>query len=306
MKWQRTMLDGGWKGAPGVLRILGLAAWLACGLVARPAAGAAPAGEDSKPATAAPSPAGSPTVGMEGRLEVTLPGTVLEARPVEHKARLVLRIAETRPRGEALWYDLRYIGFVPGSYDLRTNLVRLDGSPVTNLPSLPVSIAPLLPEQHDGMLIQPESSPLGRLGGYRTWMIAAGVVWALLFIPLVWRRRRKEAVASATPAVPTLADRLRPLVEQAAAGKLSADGQAQLERILLNYWREKLGLGSEDMAEALRRLRAHAEAGELLRALEGWLHRPPGSAPVNVATVLEPYRAIADPAAPVAAGKGSA
>ena len=31
----------------------------------------------------------SPTVGMEGKVEVTLPGTALEARPVESKARRV-------------------------------------------------------------------------------------------------------------------------------------------------------------------------------------------------------------------------
>lgn len=247
-------------------------------------------------ASAAP-PAGSPTVGMEGRLEVTLPGTVLEARPVEHKARLILRIAETRPRGTDTWYDLRYIGFVPGRYDLRTNLVRLDGSTSTNLPALPVEVAPLLPESHDGLLVEPPRSPLGRLGGYQAFMTAAAVAWAVLLVPLVWRRRRKAAAAATPAAEPTLADRLRPLVEEAAAGRLSSDGQARLERMLLNYWRDRLGLGALDMAEGLRRLRQHPEAGELLRALEGWLHRPPGAAgPVDVAKVLEPYRHL--PATP--------
>jgi hypothetical protein len=248
-------------------------------------------------AAAAP-PAGSPTVGMEGRLEVTLPGTVLEARPIEHKARLILRIAETRPRGTDTWYDLRYIGFVPGRYDLRTNLVRLDGSSVTNLPALPVEVAPLLPESHDGVLLETPRSPLGRLGGYKTFMTAAAVAWALLLVPLVWRRRRPGPAAATAAAEPTLADRLRPLVEQAAAGRLSSDGQARLERMLLNYWRDRLDLGALDMAEGLRRLRQHPEAGELLRALEGWLHRPPGAAEaIDVGKVLEPYRNLPAPAA---------
>jgi len=232
----------------------------------------------------------SPTVGMEGRVEITLPGTALEARPVEHKAKLIVRVAETRPRGDSIWYDLRYIGLVPGSYDLRTNLVRLDGSTTTNLPAIPVSVAPLLPKDHDGLLVEQTPSGLGRLAGYRALMIAIGVVWAVLLVPLVWRHRKKLAPATPPPREPTLADRLRPLVEQAAAGKLSSDGQAQLERMLLNYWRDRLNLGSLDMAEAIRRLREHAEAGELLRALEGWLHRPPGSAQVDVAAVLAPYR----------------
>ena len=231
-----------------------------------------------------------PTVGMEGRVEVVLPGSVLEAKPYEHKARLIVRIAETRPRGDSIWYDLRYIGLVPGSYDLRGYLHRLDGSTTNNLPAIPVRVAPLLPETHDGLLIEQAASPFGRLGGYKTLMIAAAVLWALLFLPLVWRRRKKLALASAPPPEPTLAERLRPLVEQAAAGTLSGDGQAQLERMLLNYWRERLNLDALDMAEAIGKLREHAEAGELLRALESWLHRPPGSAKVDVAAVLEPYR----------------
>lgn len=234
----------------------------------------------------------SPTVGMEGRVEIILPGTALEARPFEHKAKLILRVAETRPRGDSIWYDLRYIGLVPGGYDLRTNLVRLDGSAVTNLPAIPVSVAPLLPKEHDGLLVEQSPSGLGRLAGYRALMIAAGVAWALLFIPLIWRHRKKAAPAAPPPREPTLADRLRPLVEQAAAGKLSSDGQAQLERMLLNYWRDRLNLGSLEMADAIRKLREHAEAGELLRALEGWLHRPPGSTSVDVGKVLEPYRSL--------------
>ena len=229
---------------------------------------------------------------MEGKLEVTLPGTLLEARPVEHRAPLIVRVAETRPRGEEIWYDLRFIGLVPGTYDLRTNLVRLDGSSMQNLQPLPVSVAPLLPDPHDGKLVEQTPSPLGRLGGYRTAMIAAGIIWALLFVPLVWRHRKRVAATAPPPVEPTFADRLRPLVEQAAAGKLTGDGQAQLERMLLNYWRDRLQLGALDMGDAIRRLREHAEAGELLRALETWLHRPPGSGTVDVATLLEPYRRL--------------
>jgi hypothetical protein len=236
-----------------------------------------------------------PTVGMEGRVEVTLPGTALEAKPVEHKAKLIVRIAETRARGDSIWYDLRYIGLVPGGYDLRTNLFRLDGSATDNLPSIPVTVAPLLPKDHNGQLVEQTPSGLGRLAGYRVLMIGAAVVWAVIFIPLVWRHRKKAAVVVPPPREPTLADRLRPLVEQAAAGKLSSDGQAQLERMLLNYWRDRLKLGELDIAEAIRKLREHAEAGELLRALEGWLHRPPGSVTVDVSKVLEPYRAIPNP-----------
>ena len=46
------------------------------------------------------------------------------------------------------------------------------------------------------------------------------------------------------------------------------------------------------MADAVVRLKEHREAGALLRALEDWLHRPPGSASVDVAAVLAPYRDV--------------
>jgi hypothetical protein len=249
--------------------------------------------KSSAPQSAIRNPQSSPpTVGMEGRLELTLPGTLLEARPVEPKTKIVLRIAESRPRGDGLWYDLRNIGQVPGNYDLRACLVRADGSPTNNLPPIPVTIAPLLPENHDGSLVELTASPLARLGGYKTVMLAVAIVWALSLIPLVWRRRKKIAQAAPPPRAPTLAERLRPLVEQAAAGTLSRDGQAQLERMLLNHWRHKLAIEDLDMPDALTRLKAHGEAGELLRSLENWLHRPPGTAPVDLAAVLAPYRQI--------------
>lgn len=238
---------------------------------------------------------------MEGRVEVVLPGTALEPKPFEHKGRLIVRIAETRPRGDSIWYDFRYTGLVPGNYDLRGYLQRPDGSTTNNLPPIPVRVAPLLPETHNGLLVEPRASPLGRLGGYTTLMIVTAVVWALLFIPLVWRHRKKAAPAVVAPPEPTFAQRLRPLVEQAAAGTLSGDGQAQLERMLLNYWRDRLALGTMDMAQAIGKLRDHPEAGELLRALESWLHRPAGSAAVDVAAVLKPYRNISTPPEPAAA-----
>jgi hypothetical protein len=232
----------------------------------------------------------TPTVGLEGRVEVVLPGTVLEAKAVEHKAKLVLRIAETRPRGDAIWYDLRYIGMVPGQYDLRGYLMRTDGSSTNDLPALPVIVGPLLPEKHDGQLIELPGSALRRLSGYKTLMIAAAVLWVVVFIPLLWRKRKQKMQPSPPPRELTLAERMRPLVEQAAQGTLSRDGQAQLERMLLTHWRQRLNLDGSSMVEDVAKLREHPQAGELLRSLESWLHRPSGTVIVDVSAVLEPYR----------------
>jgi hypothetical protein len=40
----------------------------------------------------------------------------------------------------------------------------------------------------------------------------------------------------------------------------------------------------------ISQLRQHAEAGALLRALEDWLHRRPGTVKVDVESALAPYR----------------
>jgi hypothetical protein len=228
---------------------------------------------------------------MEGRLEATLPGTLLEGRPVDERSPIIVRVAESFPHGTLIRYDLRYIGLEPGKYDLRDHLRRQDGSASGDLPPLPVEIAGLLPKAHAGELIERPPGVLGLFGGYRNVVILAGVAWVvgLLALWLSGRRRRETAVTSSLDEPPSLAERLRPLVEQAAAGTLGADGKAQLERLLLTHWRERLELGELDQAEAIGRLREHPEAGRLLLALESWLHRPPGTAQVDVNALLAPY-----------------
>jgi hypothetical protein len=44
------------------------------------------------------------------------------------------------------------------------------------------------------------------------------------------------------------------------------------------------------VAELHHQLKEHDEAGPLLRGLEDWLHRPPGTTTVDIPALLEPYR----------------
>ncbi len=91
----------------------------------------------------------------------------------------------------------------------------------------------------------------------------------------------------------SLADRLRPLVTEAMAGRLAPAKLAELERALVSYWRRRLNLESLTPVEAIARLKAHPEASPLVTQLENWLHRPAGDRNVDVALLLEPYRNIA-------------
>jgi hypothetical protein len=262
---------------------------------------------------AAPSlPTTMPTVGVEGKIELALPGTLLQGKPVTDKAPLLLRVASTQPapRRQDIWYDLRYMGLVPGAHDLKNYLVRADGSPTGDLPSISVAVLGLLPEDHKGELIRSAGARWPFFGGYRLVMGAVAGLWAALLVPLIVARRKKRVkIVALPPARKTFADRLRPLIDRAARGTLTIEEKGKLERMLLWYWQQRLDLTASSPADAIAALRRHEEAGELLRALEEWLHRRPGTATAtDVNALLTPYRnapdpgEVREPAAPLVAG----
>jgi hypothetical protein len=233
-----------------------------------------------------------PTVGMEGRMEAVLPQPGLTVKAPDRRAPMLLRIAYTRPHGTLTYYDLRYIGHVPGQFDLRNYLFTTNGTPATNLPALNVSVAGILPAKHNGWLEEQLLGAPSIFGGYRAVLVIVVVLWISALVPIIRYGRKPKLAASAAPVrrAPSFAERLRPLVERAASGRLSADEQAALERMLITHWQRRLGLSEANGTELISQLRQHAEAGALLRALEDWLHRRPGTVKVDVESALAPYR----------------
>jgi len=230
------------------------------------------------------------TVGVEGRMEALLPAKGLQAAPASRNSPITIRIASTRPHGTLVRYDLRFIGLVPGKYDLRNHLLRDDGTTANDLPALPVTVGGLLPADHNGHLASSSESRSRPFWRYKWLLAGVAAIWAVLAVPLFRGRRQMktaESIEEARP--PTLIERLRPLVAQASEGRLTAADKAHLERLLLLHWSDRLELGAVPISEALPRLRQDPEAGALLRALEDWLHRPPGTAQVDVEAVLAPY-----------------
>ena len=260
---------------------LGLLAAVICAGLAKP------------PAQDTSAPPGTIPVGMEGSLFVVLPGDQLEATPVGDRSKIIVRIHDILLHGTDKRYDLRYFGFVPGEYDLAKFLRNTNGTMPTNLPPITVRIRGILPEDHDGMLIDEEAGDFTLPGSYTAWLIGLGVVWLLAAWPLFLLGRKKKTPLGQVDGDdgPDLVARLRPLVEQAANGTLDTDGRARLERMIFSYWRERLGLPEDgDVAELHHQLKVHDEAGPLLRGLEDWLHRPPGTATVDIPALLAPYR----------------
>ncbi len=260
---------------------LGLLAAITCTGLAKP------------PAQDTSTPLGIIPVGMEGSRMVILSGDQLEAAPVGDKSKIIVRVHDILPHGTDKRYDLRYFGFVPGEYDLAKFLRNANGTVPTNLPPITVRIRSILPEDHDGKLIEDETGGLSLPGSYTTWLIGLGVVWFIAAWPLfLLGRKKKTPLGQADDDdAPDLAERLRPLVEQAANGTLDTDGRARLERMIFSHWRERLDLPEDGgVAELHHQLKEHDEAGPLLRGLEDWLHRPPGTTTVDIPALLEPYR----------------
>ena len=245
------------------------------------------------PSNDAPSRA-VPSVGMPARWnDVVLPGTELIAVSADRKAPLALRIVATRPHGEAFRYDFEYWGLEPGAHDLRSLLQRRDGSSTADLPELRVEIRSVLTTEGAPLPNAPRPAELPNLGGYTTLLVAGAVVWVAGLIALLVVGRRRRAVELATqPRVRSLAERLQPLVERAMRGELAREERAQLELSLVALWRRRLGLEETRPAEVLVQLRAHPEAGPLLRKLEEWLHRPDARGAAEIPALLAPYRAL--------------
>jgi hypothetical protein len=249
---------------------------------------------------AAPATNGLPSrnIGIEGSISVALPKPGYRPRPLSDRTELILRLDGVTPLTNGQHrYDFYYIGLEPGPYNLADYLMRPDGSRPEELGNIRIQVRALLPDDHNGQLNTHVPRLFPWIGGYRVLLGVIAVIWVGGLAAFIWAGRKKRAVAApvVTTPPPSLAELMRPLVDAAATGKITSEGQARLERLLMGYWREKLNLPDLRMAEALLRLKAHAEAGALLRALERWLHRPGGASPQEVAALLEPYRCIPAP-----------
>ena len=240
-------------------------------------------------------------IGIEGDVSITLGRPDYQAKPLDDRTPLILRIESIKPAGDGKYvYDFHYMGLEPGTYQLKDYLIHADGSPATEVGGISFTAQSVLPPEHDGKLNSYVPRPFPWFGGYRIALAAFAVFWVLGLIAFVWFGRRRKVVSDELPEPPppTYAERMRPYVEAAATGNLTASGQAELERLMTGYWREKLQLPEQRMADELASLKNHPEAGELVRALEKWLHRPGGASPEEVHRLLEPYRHL-----PVSSGK---
>lgn len=232
-------------------------------------------------------------IGREDAVQITLDRGDYQPRPMNDRTPLILRLERVTPAEKCKFtYHFHYISFEPGSYRLADYLIQPDGTPASDLGETPLEIRSQLAPDFQGQLNPFSPQPFPALGGYRMLLGGLAVLWLCGLPALIWLGRKKRVVEFIPEQIPTptYAERLRPLVEAAAAGNLTATDQATLERLLTGFWREKIAQPGQRMSEALIALKAHPEAGALLRALEHWLHHPGGASQADIGKFLEPYR----------------
>jgi hypothetical protein len=205
--------------------------------------------------------------------QLVIPGPLVRPRPWVRGQPVVVRIVAEYPHGDAHRYDFEYTLLEAGRFDLRDYLQREDSSPMDGVPPLPVEATTVLPAGQ----ILPNDVPPGPLpgwGGYRAVMITGGVLWGCVLLYLLVPRRKRTVVDELQAATKSLETRLHEAIQAAEAGTLSPAERAELERMVLAHWRQRLGLTHLPAAEALSAVRQHEQARNALNLLEQWLHHP--------------------------------
>jgi len=221
--------------------------------------------------------------------EIYIPGGEVKAKPRrDRQPPLMVRVVEVKPAKDGFRYDFEVQGLEAGTHNLADFLEAPAG---TTIPAIPLEITSALPPG----LVHPNKSKAGdlpKLGGYRTKMMFFGGLWiAGLVAILLWRKKKPLGGGSDAGAMPSLTERLRPLVGAAAKGELSSGDRAKLERLVIGHWRERRpDIAAMAPAEAMMKLRSDADASPLVLALERWLHAP-SSATSNsdIEKLLAPY-----------------
>ena len=223
--------------------------------------------------------------------DVYIPGGEVKPAPRhDREPSLVVRLLEVKPAQDGFRYDFEIQGLDAGTHDLAKYLVPVDPATPPRFPEISVEITAKLPE-----VKLPEVIPAGEMpspGGYRKTMVILGAVWLAGLAGIIFWRKKTKATTDLAMEEPTVADRLKPLLDAASRGELDAAGRASLERLLIGHWRARLPeIASLSTAEAMVELRTHPEASPLVLELERWLHaRNSRVSAAELDPLLAPYR----------------
>lgn len=214
-------------------------------------------------------------LGVEEAVVIRYAGPRLVERPYRRGASINLRVAEEHEAGAVRVYDVRYIVNLPGEFNLTDYLMTADGSPLDDLPSFTVRGLTALSKDIETRIQEIEAVGFHIWHWYYETLVGLGVFWVLWLVALiVFGRRWKTGPRQTAAPELSLAERLRACLAAIAAGDESVARRSELEILLLQSWRARLGLHAVRMAEACRRVQRSDAVGRLYGRVIAWLHQP--------------------------------
>jgi hypothetical protein len=227
-------------------------------------------------------------LGVEEAVIVRYSGPRLVARPYRRGASVNLRIANVVEQGAIRVYDVRYVVNLPGEFDLTDYLTSSDGSPIDDLPSFKVRGLTSLTKDIETRIQEIEDAGVHIWHWYYETLAALGVCWVGWLLGLIFvGRPKRPSKPPPAPAEPTIAERIERYLEMLARAELTVEDKARLEVLLLEHWRERLGLRRHRMASACRQIQQSDRLGQLYEKLAAWLHDP--NADIGSGQFLEAY-----------------
>lgn len=236
----------------------------------------------------------SSTVGYPAQIrQLVIAGPELKAKPIENrKQALLVRLIEIYPHGSDFRYDIEFTGLEPGIFNLGEYLEPVDSSDSNwTAPTIPVTIRALLPPGQ----VEPSELAIREnrfQSYYLATLVVGGVVWAAGLFVILFSGRGKIFRSRLESKPVTVADRLKPLMEKAVSGDLTTAEKAELERVLVAFWRKKLRLQHLPASDLRSTLREHAEAGKMLDLLDRWLHQPANDDDFDIEELIKPYQTV--------------
>ena len=232
-------------------------------------------------------------LGVEEAVIIRYSGSRLVARPYRRGASVNLRIANEMQQGNIRVYDVRYVVSLPGEFDLTEYLTSADGSPITDLPSFKVRGLTSLTKDIEIRIQEIEEVGVHVWHWYYETLTGLGIVWGFWLMGLIFiGRPKRPPKITPPPPPPSVAERIVRYLIALKKGELTVDEKAEFEILLLEHWRDRLGLQEGRMAEGCRQIQRSDDLGTVYERLQVWLHVP--DSPSGQDDFLEAYESRAE------------
>jgi hypothetical protein len=220
-------------------------------------------------------------LGVEHAVTITYSGSELIVQPYRFGVPVNLRIAKVIEKDGVRTYDIRYMLNTAGEFNISQYLATKDGSELTDLPEFKVLGLGHMSQNMDQRIQQVETMGIEIWHYYYECMAAAVTLWLVWLLLLIFYGREKPEIPEDTAPIETFYDVLSAYLAKIEDKTLDAKGKAQLEMLMINWWRTQLGYPDMEMRKVIRHIRKDAVSASAFDTVQQWLHNPQNSVSVD-------------------------